>query len=58
LPRKASSEKPGGAFSHHELAARQGATSSWAVTGFFLFGAVWYGLTWLRTRELDGRRPR
>lgn len=35
-----------------------GSASTWAVAGFFLFGAVWYGLTWLRTRELDGPRSR
>jgi len=35
-----------------------GSASAWAVAGFFLFGAVWYALTWLRTRELDGRSAR
>lgn len=32
--------------------------SPWAVAGFFLCGAAWYGLTWLRTRELDAPKPR
>lgn len=32
--------------------------SAWAVAGFFVSGAIWYGLTWLRTRELDAPRPR
>jgi len=35
-----------------------GATTTWSVAGFFVFGAVWYFLTWRRTRELDATRPR
>lgn len=32
--------------------------SHWSVVGFFACGGAWYGLTWLRTRELDAPRPR
>lgn len=35
-----------------------GTTTSWSVAGFFIFGALWYFLTWRRTRELDAPRPR
>jgi hypothetical protein len=35
-----------------------GQPSVWALTGFFAAGAVWYWLTWLRTRELDAPRRR
>jgi hypothetical protein len=35
-----------------------GATTTWSVAGFFIFGALWYFLTWRRTRELDAPRPR
>lgn len=30
----------------------------WALSGFFLTGALWYWLTWKRTRELDAPHPR
>lgn len=32
--------------------------SVWAVVGFFASLGAWYGLTWLKTRELDAPRPR
>jgi hypothetical protein len=35
-----------------------GETTTWSVAGFFIFGALWYFLTWRRTRELDAPRPR
>jgi hypothetical protein len=28
-----------------------------SVAGFFVTGAVWYYLTWRRTRELDSPQP-
>lgn len=35
-----------------------GTESPWAVIGFFVSGAAWYALTWLKTRELDAPKPR
>ena len=32
--------------------------SAWSVGGFLLCGGAWYGLTILKTRELDSPRPR
>ena len=32
-----------------------GETQTWSLAGFFATGALWYWLTWKRTRELDGR---
>jgi hypothetical protein len=34
-----------------------GQESAWALAGFFAFGALWYYLTWKRTRELDAEKP-
>lgn len=34
-----------------------GQESAWSVAGFFVCGALWYYLTWRRTRELDAPRP-
>lgn len=35
-----------------------GESNPWTLTGFFVSGAIWYWLTWKRTRELDAPRPR
>ncbi|MBI5631466.1 MAG: hypothetical protein HY921_11345 [Elusimicrobia bacterium] len=33
--------------------------SSWvSIGGFFVCGGAWYGLTWLKTRELDSPSPK
>ena len=32
--------------------------SAWSVGGFLLCGGAWYGLTVLKTRELDSPKPR
>jgi hypothetical protein len=34
-----------------------GEDSAWSVAGFFGSGALWYYLTWKRTRELDAAKP-
>jgi hypothetical protein len=35
-----------------------GSGTPWDVIGFFAAGAIWYVLTWFRTRELDSPKPR
>ena len=34
-----------------------GRESAWSLAGFFVSGALWYYLTWKRTRELDAAQP-
>lgn len=34
-----------------------GRENAWSVAGFFICGALWYYLTWKRTRELDAPKP-